>query len=544
METVGTYGTDPYQIDPLDYLADLNGNLSAAARQEHYRAIRMALWRLQREDPVAFDLALAAIKKVLKIGKGEVRKDLKLLTDPPAAKEARELLDRMGQTRPLHLAQDFVDGKLWFGVLAGDARLVVNSDRQLFLSDKLPEGLTPKGKDFDICRLSKEAIERFLDVGPAADAALLDDLRRFFARFVVFPDPRLPLLLATWTLGTYCYRVFRVFPYLGLRSPEKRCGKSRVLDILRLLAFNASNRVSAPTAPQIFRGPARNGGTLLLDEVEALGGTDQKLYGELIAVLNNGYEQGGSVSRLEPTAAGGYQEVTYEIYAPRAYAGIRKVADTLEDRSILIVMQRKLAHEPTDHFSPPRLEGEAQALRNRCYPWALAHAADLAKTYEQADHFFAPYLSSLDDRAQDLWEPLASIAAVADVERGDQQKTLTEELTALARDLCQLRDGAAEDSDTVRILRALEWVVSQERQSGLVPEGADVRVDPTKLARLLKEQLEWPTLSPKGLVGRLRPLGFVARSTNQRGKIVRAYHLSEQALAELGERYGQNGATE
>lgn len=183
----------------------------------------------------------------------------------------------------------------------------------------------------------------------------------------MFRDKRVPLLLAVWTLGTYCYRIFRVFPYLALRSPDKRCGKSRVLDELSLLAFNASPRLVHLTESIVFRSPSRNGGTMLLDEVEALKNADKENYAGLLATLNSGFERGGSVPRNEKTAAGNFQQTNFDTYCPRALAGIKKTADTLEDRSVMFTMQRKLAREKTERFSPSRLESEAQALRDRCY---------------------------------------------------------------------------------------------------------------------------------------------------------------------------------
>jgi len=99
-------------------------------------------------------------------------------------------------------------------------RLLLNSARELLTLDKVPAGLTVKDGGFDLCRLSKEAILRFLSGGTATGFQLFADLRHFFTRFAFFRDKRIPLLLAAWTLGTYCYRVFRVFPYLAFRSPE------------------------------------------------------------------------------------------------------------------------------------------------------------------------------------------------------------------------------------------------------------------------------------------------------------------------------------
>jgi hypothetical protein len=423
-------------------------------------------------------------------------------------------------------------------VIAGSDKLLLNSDRELLTLDKIPESLTVKDSGFDLCRLSKEAILHFFSGGTATGYELLADLRNFLTWFAVFRDKRVPLLLAAWTVGTYVYRVFRTFPYLALRSPDKRCGKSRVLDLLSLLAFNASPRVVHPTEAQIFRGPSRNGGTLLLDEVEALGKADKDTYAGLLAVLNSGFELGGSVSRLEKTRTGHFQEVSFETYCPRAIAGIHKLADTLEDRAIVIVMQRKLAREQTERFSPSRLEKEAQALRDRCYLWALTHAADLAATYDQADCFFAGYLDSLDDRARDLWEPLVSIVALADVERSDGQKTLTEELTALALDLCQVRNGIAEDSTVAQVVQALQKIVAQKRQDSLWQNQEKITLPPTELASLLKERLGWERLSTKGLAALLNPLGLYSVHTRDEAR-GRRYHLAEEVLKDLTDRYAE-----
>ena len=41
--------------------------------------------------------------------------------------------------------------------------------------------------------------------------------------------------IALWVVGSYCYDNFRIFPKLLLSSPEKRCGKSTLLEIVRSL---------------------------------------------------------------------------------------------------------------------------------------------------------------------------------------------------------------------------------------------------------------------------------------------------------------------
>jgi len=527
------YEADPYQIDPLKYLAHVNGHHTPEELFEHYQVLRPSLLQLQHDNPPAFDLAVREITKRLKIKSKTILGDLAALGPPAAIKDVRELLEAMAQPQPLRIAQDFRAGVLWFGIIAGETKLLLNSCRELLTLDKLPQELRVRDHGFDLCRVSKEAIFRFMGGEADADPELLADLQVFFSRFAIFRDRRIPLLLAVWTLGTYCYRVFRVFPYLALRSPEKRCGKSRVLDLLSIVAFNASVRVIHPTEAQVFRGPSRNGGTLLLDEVEALGRSDKDTYAGLLAVLNSGFEQGGSVPRLEKSPTGTFYEMSFETYCPRAIAGINKLADTLEDRSIIIVMQRKLAREKTERFSPTRLDNVAQNLRDRCYLWALGHAQDLHEVYDVADQTFSS-LETIDDRARDLWEPLVSIAAIADVRRGDASHTFTTNLIELARDLGQVREGTIELSTTAQILQALHQLTGQEKTSH---DGDDIVITPAVLAERLKAVLDWNSLTPRYLATILAPLSLHAQKTRQGAKVIRAYHLKSSELTELCERY-------
>jgi hypothetical protein len=109
----------------------------------------------------------------LKIKSKTVLADLAALMLPPAAKDANELLNAMGQIQPLRLAQDFREGVLWFGVIAGEMKLLVNSRRELLTLDKLPDGLRVKDQGFDLCRISKEAILRFVGGEVCADLELV-----------------------------------------------------------------------------------------------------------------------------------------------------------------------------------------------------------------------------------------------------------------------------------------------------------------------------------------------------------------------------------
>ena len=143
-----------------------------------------------------------------------------------AAADALALLERGESVRTLHPAQDVIDGVLYYGVPAGDALVIVNSDRQVVTVDELPRGLALRHAALRESTVSRNVALSWNAGMTGSVAEALDALAAFFRTYVVFVDPRIPALLAAWTLGTWCYRAFRVFPYLSVRSPEKRCGKS------------------------------------------------------------------------------------------------------------------------------------------------------------------------------------------------------------------------------------------------------------------------------------------------------------------------------
>lgn len=92
----------------------------------------------------------------------------------------------------------------------------------------------------------------------------------FLHRFVVLPA-HTALPLALWAIATYTFESFDAFPYLAITSPTKRCGKTRLLECLELLAHEA-RRASNPSEAALFRMIEKYKPTLLLDEAETLNG--------------------------------------------------------------------------------------------------------------------------------------------------------------------------------------------------------------------------------------------------------------------------------
>lgn len=438
---------------------------------------------------------------------------------------ALDLLERSASVRVLHPAQDVVDGVLWYGLQVDGALVLITSARQAHRADRLPEGLALRHTEPGPSTVSRDVAVRWLTTGEAGSISrTLDALADFFTRYVVLRDRRTALWIAAWALATWCYRAFRIFPYLSIRSAEKRCGKSRLLSLLQRVCFNASPVTAHPTEAQLYRSAARTGGAQLFDEVETLKG-DKDRFDALITVLNVGFERGGVVTRLEKRGER-FVEEPYEVYAPRVLAGITGLKDTLEDRALPLFMLRKRRNEPVARLSRTT-DAEAEALRDQCALACLTRIADIVGAYDLAPA--ALEREAIDDRAVDLWSPLLAIAFVADMEDGGNR---SRDVLDAARDAGSQREADAEAGTTARLLEALEVV---RMEVGETPA-------PAELLEVLRARPGWDWLkSTRRLASLLNPLGIVRRQFWNGGRRRWCYVLDAGQLADLQARYGAGG---
>ena len=438
---------------------------------------------------------------------------------------ALDLLERGEAVRILHPAQDVVDGVLWYGLPVDGVLVAITSARQAHRADRLPPGTALRHAEPGPSTVSREVAVRWLTTGESGSIArTLDALADFFTRYVVLPERRTALWLGAWALSTWCYRAFRVFPYLSIRSAEKRCGKSRLLGLLARVCFNASPVTAHPTEAQLYRSAARTGGVQLLDEVETLRG-DKDRFDALIAVLNVGFERGGVVTRLEKRGER-FVEEPYEVYAPRVLAGIAGLKDTLEDRALPLFMLRKRRSEAVARLNRAT-DTEAQALRDQCALACLTHVQDIVTSYDGAPSVLEQ--EGIDDRAVDLWSPLIAITLVADAADAGSR---TRELLDLAHYLGTARDADAEAGTTARLLEALRRV---QEELGETPT-------PTELLEALRARPGWDWLkSARRLAGLLNPLGIARRQLWNGGRRRWCYVLDAGQLVDLQARYGAGG---
>jgi hypothetical protein len=312
-----------------------------------------------------------------------------------------------------------------------------------------------------------------------------------------------------WSLATHLFGVFDVFSYLAITSPTKRCGKSRVGELLESVCANPARTVGI-SAAALYRLVDQMRPTLITDEAESLRGKSESS-DALRAILNAGYRKGTKVLRC----GGKNEDFTpkqYETFCPKVIILIGGLPDTLGDRCISIHMRRH-RNEKLARFRFATVSKEAAPLKTQMAEWTAANANKVEGYYQQHDVDF------LSDREAELWNSLFAVLAVADSAR-------LPELELTAR---RLSDAESVDESTDPSIRLL----SDLRQLFSGASGSLGYIRSQELVNLLNEIEEAPWkdwafgkgLSTRKLAALLHPYSIKPQNvrTEVKEKVVKAY---------------------
>lgn len=349
--------------------------------------------------------------------------------------------------------------------------------------------------------------------------APLTELADFIGSFVAFPSPEARDALALWVAHCHAIDAAATTPRLSIRSPEKQSGKTRLIEVLDLVVPRSIFAVNL-SVPVLFRSIGDPPPTVLWDEADALfRGRMDPGREDLRALLNSGYRRGATVRRM--VGEGKRMKVeTFQVFAPVALAGIGNLPDTLNDRSIVVELRRRLADERVRAFRRRLVEQESASIRERVNAWATDHLAELERA--------RPVMPvGLSDRAADLWEPLLAIADAAGGTWPDRARKSADALAQAGRD--------ADGSSGVKLLSDLRDVFAARRDSYHLPT-AELVETLTSLEESPWGDLRGRPLDARGLARRLRPFGIRPQQQRYPGGVnVRSYLRAD--LEEAWARY-------
>ncbi|MBI4914031.1 MAG: DUF3631 domain-containing protein [Acidobacteria bacterium] len=341
-----------------------------------------------------------------------VRACIEGTTHEPPPETTADVVKRLAALAPLEYEQVRVQEAAALGI-------------RVSALDKAVENERPIGQATNHKPLVFQEIEPWPE--PVDGASLLEEIRQAFNRFVV-ADPAVGIAIALWVAFTWLITWFKVAPLLVFSSPEPRCGKTQAIDFINRLAYRAL--VASNISPAaVYRVIEAFCPTLLIDEADAFMKENEELRG----IINSGHTR--QTSYVWRCVGEDQDPVPFSTWAAKAIAGIGHLSATIVDRSILVVLRRKLQSERSERLrhADPRLFSDL--------------ASKLARFAQDAGPFLAEARPSLPDelhdRAQDNWE---SLLAIADLAGGDWPSLARNAALKLSQ------DGAVSPSTSIELL--------------------------------------------------------------------------------------------
>ena len=207
-----------------------------------------------------------------------------------------------------------------------------------------------------------------IDGQPDDDESVVDIVTRVerFIRQYLFAPEAVYLPLSVFFVATHVADVFYSFPYIGVTSPTRGCGKTRVIELGKFFCRGAL-LITASSVAALFR-MVNDGQTLLWDECESFRNKHRSESTDLIIqILNVGYKKGATV----PRAVGpNHSVVWFPIFGPKIFTAIRDLPDTLADRSIPAHLQKRPKGKKLKRWKLKRVVSEAAPIKVAIEEWA------------------------------------------------------------------------------------------------------------------------------------------------------------------------------
>lgn len=337
---------------------------------------------------------------------------------------------------------------------------------------------------------------------PRGDVLVLQ-LERFFMNYLILPSG-IPFVLALWVIATHLFRRFDSFGYLTITSPAKRCGKTRLAELLCMVCARARMTTNISEAA-LFRTISHFEPTLIIDEAEGLSNRLSERSQSLREIINAGHRPGAPVVRC---VGKDFVPTEFDVFGPKVIIAIGDVPDTIRDRSILIPMRRRRPAEQVDRFRFRQVKARGQELSAMAALWAEERGEQVQKAYE------SQALQFLGDRDADIWEALFAVASVAVPKGLEELREIAERLSAEKGRL------DLDDSLPIGLLSDLRGIFMKYKTT-MISTG-DILLD----LRSLPES-QWDELTPSKIAKLLRPFKVGPRQLWIGERNVRGYDLGD-----------------
>lgn len=292
---------------------------------------------------------------------------------------------------------------------------------------------------------------------PEPPEGVYEEIKSTLKTYVEFAREEQYGLVTAWIMATYFHRCFFAICFLFFYG-QKESGKSRILDVLQRLAFNA---IKVKGISLASLGDTVDGvrGTILIDQAEALSNPKNI---DLLGIITDSYVIGGGKRRIIDLSGKTRKLTEFETYSPKAFASVRDIESDLRDRCVLVSMIRS----KTDYPYPYPHYKKWKHLRDKLYRLLLTKWKEARRIYKNIE------TDDISHRAKELWKPLETMLILEKVpeEEGESIKKIFLE---------SLEDTQSElDEREVQLFKILLGSLEEKKQRVLTITDIAMKMDP------------------------------------------------------------------
>ena len=294
---------------------------------------------------------------------------------------------------------------------------------------------------------------------------LYKKIKYYFDQYIIFPEKNIAVHLTLAIMASYLLMVFDTIGYVHLHA-EKRSGKTRALEIIEGLGYNAVMSSSISDAG-LFRVIEATRCLLITDEAENLDPNvkaQQNNQSEKLQLLNAGYKRSGAAIRVE-TVNNNLTPVKYSTFCIKIFAGIKEINSVLRDRTITHLLKR--VSGGVKHFVPSALQSEWMQIRNQLHIFGMTAASRISEIYRHElpiIHKDILERSNIVSREYEIWSPYLAVAKYID-EKSEGKTDTFSDLLSIAGSSMRYKQQLEDDSFINRLLILINDFINENDSS-------------------------------------------------------------------------------
>lgn len=195
----------------------------------------------------------------------------------------------------------------------------------------------------------------------AEEYSSLEELRQGITTFIhryVDIHPFYEKIASYYVLLTWLFDKNTVITYLGIYG-DYGSGKTRAAQVIGNLCYKPAPVSGALTCAPIYRLLDQARGTLIINEFD-FDNSDMGI--ELIKILNNGYEKGMHVLRVEGKTG---KVEAFDAFSPKIFTYRKKKKDLAFESRLITIPMEETKREDISVLLPLEYEREALQIRNK-----------------------------------------------------------------------------------------------------------------------------------------------------------------------------------